>query len=226
MNITTLKKRIQECADAYYNEDRPLVTDQEYDEMMRQLRQMESEHPELITVDSPTQVVGGKRVIGIPVEHRVPMLSLLDVFESSEVEQFIQDVQKSFPDATFSVERKIDGLSLSLVYEDGTLVQASTRGDGHVGEDVTDNVRVLDAVPNHIETDIHHLELRGECFMAEEDFERANMEQTQKGKKLFANPRNCAAGTLRQSDPAIAAKRNLQVIISTYRKAMHRPAIP
>lgn len=213
MNITTLKKRIQECADAYYNEDRPLVTDQEYDEMMRQLRQMESEHPELITVDSPTQVVGGKRVIGIPVEHRVPMLSLLDVFESSEVEQFIQDVQKSFPDATFSVERKIDGLSLSLVYEDGTLVQASTRGDGHVGEDVTDNVLVLDAVPNHIETDIHHLELRGECFMAEEDFERANMEQTQKGKKLFANPRNCAAGTLRQSDPAIAAKRNLQVII-------------
>lgn len=213
MDITTLRERIRECADAYYNEDAPLVTDSEYDAMMRQLREMEKENPDVITSDSPTQVVGGKRVIGIPVEHRVPMLSLLDIFEESEVIDFIEGVCSEYPQAKFSVERKIDGLSLSLVYEDGILVQASTRGNGHIGEDVTDNVRVLDAVPSRIETDVRHLELRGECFMTEDDFERTNMEQMQKGKKLFANPRNCAAGTLRQSDPAIAAKRNLQVII-------------
>ena len=212
-NINEIKQKLKEYADAYYNNDAPLVTDAEYDALMRKLRELEAANPGIITPDSPTQVVGGKRVIGIPVEHRVPMLSLLDVFEEAEVTDFIQSVQKEYPQAKFSVERKIDGLSLSLVYENGVLTQASTRGDGHIGEDVTDNVRVLDAVPNRIETDVHHLELRGECFMAEEDFERANMGQTQKGKKLFANPRNCAAGTLRQSDPAVAAKRNLQVII-------------
>lgn len=211
--INTLRETLRKYADAYYNNDAPLVTDAEYDALMHQLRQMEAEHPELVTPDSPTQVVGGKRVIGIPVEHKVPMLSLLDVFETSEVDQFVKDVHSNYPDATFSVERKIDGLSLSLVYEDGLLVQASTRGDGHVGEDVTDNVRVLDAVPNRIETDVHHLELRGECYMANADFEKTNEEQAAAGKKLFANPRNCAAGTLRQSDPKIAAKRNLQVII-------------
>lgn len=213
MEINELRKKLREYADAYYNNDQPIVTDEEYDALMRQLRQMEKEHPELVTADSPTQVVGGKRVIGIPVEHKVPMLSLLDVFSDKEVKEFLHDVWAVFPDASFSVERKIDGLSLSLVYEDGELVQASTRGDGHVGEDVTDNVRVLDAVPNHIETDIHHLELRGECYMTNVDFEKANKAQAAAGKKLFANPRNCAAGTLRQSDPALAAKRNLQVII-------------
>lgn len=213
MDINELRKTLREYADAYYNRDQPVVTDEEYDALMRQLRQMEKEHPDLVTPDSPTQVVGGKRVIGIPVEHRVPMLSLLDVFETSEVEQFVQDVHAEYPDAAFSVERKIDGLSLSLVYDDGILVQASTRGDGHIGEDVTDNVRVLDAVPNRIETDVSHLELRSECYMSNADFEKTNEEQAKAGKKLFANPRNCAAGTLRQADPRIAAKRNLQVII-------------
>lgn len=213
MEINELREKLRKYADAYYNNDAPLVTDAEYDALMHQLRQMEAEHPELITPDSPTQVVGGKRVIGIPVEHKVPMLSLLDVFETSEVDQFVKDVHSNYPNATFSVERKIDGLSLSLVYEDGLLVQASTRGDGHVGEDVTDNVRVLDTVPYRIKTDVHHLELRGECYMANADFEKTNEEQAVAGKKLFANPRNCAAGTLRQADPKIAAKRNLQVII-------------
>lgn len=213
MEINELREKLRKYADAYYNNDAPFVTDAEYDALMHQLRQMEAEHPELITPDSPTQVVGGKRVIGIPVEHKVPMLSLLDVFETSEVDQFVKDVHNNYPNATFSVERKIDGLSLSLVYEDGLLVQASTRGDGHVGEDVTDNVRALDTVPYRIKTDVHHLELRGECYMANADFEKTNEEQAAAGKKLFANPRNCAAGTLRQADPKIAAKRNLQVII-------------
>ena len=128
MNIHELRKKIKEYADAYYNEDAPLVTDEEYDALMHELRRLEAENPEAVAPDSPTQVVGGKRVLGIPVEHKVPMLSLLDVFSDKEVKDFLNDVWASFPDAAFSVERKIDGLSLSLVYEDGVLIQASTRG--------------------------------------------------------------------------------------------------
>lgn len=206
---------------AYYEQDAPVVTDEEYDKVMHEIRKIEDEHPELITSDSPTQVVGGKRVIGIPVEHRVPMLSLLDVFSDEEVRSFVNSVKTEYPDATFSVERKIDGLSLSLVYakpvgSDGKLrlVQASTRGDGHVGEDVTDNVKVL-GIPVNIQMPegIWKIELRGECYMSEDDFVATNVMQEAAGKKLFANPRNCAAGTLRQSDPAVAKERNLKVFI-------------
>lgn len=114
MEINELRKKLREYADAYYNNDQPIVTDEEYDALMRQLRQMEKEHPELVTADSPTQVVGGKRVIGIPVEHKVPMLSLLDVFSDKEVKEFLHDVWAVFPDASFSVERKIDGLMRRL----------------------------------------------------------------------------------------------------------------
>lgn len=177
-------------------------------------------HPEFVTADSPTQVVGGKRVLGIPVEHRVPMLSLLDVFSDDEVRSFVDSVKAEYSDVTFSVERKIDGLSLSLVYErsdDGLayLTQASTRGDGHVGEDVTANVATLTCLPRSIELPkgIGKIELRGECYMSEKDFEAANAKQAEAGKKLFANPRNCAAGSLRQADPSIARERNLQVFV-------------
>ncbi|HAG65986.1 MAG TPA: DNA ligase (NAD(+)) LigA [Ruthenibacterium lactatiformans] len=215
---TTLKA----WSDAYYNDDAPLATDEEYDRLMRELKQLEAEHPYWVAEDSPTQNVGGKRVMGIPVEHRVPMLSLEDVFERGSVRDFVDAVQKEYPETTFSVERKIDGLSLSLVYEDGKLVQASTRGDGRVGEDVTANVMALPSVPKKFELPrggknneplFHHIELRGECYMGEEDFLAANAEQRVAGKKPYMNPRNCAAGTLRQSDPAIAKKRNLQVFI-------------
>lgn len=207
---------------AYYEQDAPVVTDEEYDKVMHEIRKIEDEHPELITSDSPTQVVGGKRVIGIPVEHRVPMLSLLDVFSDEEVRSFVNSVKTEYPDATFSVERKIDGLSLSLVYERSKsshsyahLVQASTRGDGHVGEDVTANVAALSCLPYSIELPegINKIELRGECYMSEKDFDATNAKQAEAGKKLFANPRNCAAGSLRQADPAVARERNLQVFI-------------
>ena len=207
---------------AYYEQDAPVVTDEEYDKVMHEIRKIEDEHPEIITSDSPTQVVGGKRVIGIPVEHRVPMLSLLDVFSDEEVSDFVNSVKAEYPNATFSVERKIDGLSLSLVYERSKsshayahLVQASTRGDGHVGEDVTANVAALSCLPYSIELPegISKIELRGECYMSEKDFETTNAKQAEAGKKLFANPRNCAAGSLRQADPAVARERNLQVFI-------------
>lgn len=205
---------------AYYEQDAPEVTDEEYDAVMHEIRDIEAHHPDFVTPDSPTQVVGGKRVIGIPVEHRVPMLSLLDVFSDEEVRSFVNSVKTEYPDATFSVERKIDGLSLSLVYErsdDGLayLTQASTRGDGHVGEDVTANVAALTCLPRSIELPkgIGKIELRGECYMSEKDFEAANAKQAEAGKKLFANPRNCAAGSLRQADPSIARERNLQVFV-------------
>ena len=207
---------------AYYEQDAPVVTDEEYDKVMHEIRKIEDEHPEIITSDSPTQVVGGKRVIGIPVEHRVPMLSLLDVFSDEEVSDFVDSVKAEYPNATFSVERKIDGLSLSLVYERSKsshayahLVQASTRGDGHVGDDVTANVAALSCLPYSIELPegISKIELRGECYMSEKDFETTNAKQAEAEKKLFANPRNCAAGSLRQADPAVARERNLQVFI-------------
>lgn len=216
-----LCEKVKRWSAAYYEQDAPVVTDEEYDRAMHEIRDLEAAHPELVASDSPTQVVGGKRVIGIPVEHRVPMLSLLDVFSDAEVRDFAASVAKEYPDATFSIERKIDGLSLSLVYakpvgSDGKLrlVQASTRGDGHVGEDVTDNVKVL-GIPVNIQMPegIWKIELRGECYMSEEDFEATNAKQEAAGKKLFANPRNCAAGTLRQSDPAVAKERNLKVFI-------------
>lgn len=223
MEINELRETLRKYADAYYNEDAPLVTDAEYDALMHQLRQMEEEHPELITPDSPTQVVGGKRVIGIPVEHEVPMLSLLDVFDEGSVEQFVDFSQRSQEGkpVLFDVEYKIDGLSLSLVYKDGKLVQASTRGDGHIGEDVTANVMALPTVPKTLKVKrVDLLEVRCECYMSEKDFLRVNEEQEKAGKKVFANPRNCAAGTLRQAEPKIAAKRNLRVIAFNVQKAI------
>ena len=223
MEINVLRETIRKYADAYYNEDAPLVTDAEYDALMHQLRQMEEEHPELITPDSPTQVVGGKRVIGIPVEHEVPMLSLLDVFDEGSVEQFVDFSQRSQEGkpVLFDVEYKIDGLSLSLVYKDGKLVQASTRGDGHTGEDVTANVMALPSVPKTLKVKcVDLIEVRCECYMSEKDFVRVNEEQEKEGKKVFANPRNCAAGTLRQGEPKIAAKRNLRVIAFNVQKAI------
>lgn len=223
MEINVLRETIRKYADAYYNEDAPLVTDAEYDALMHQLRQMEEEHPELITPDSPTQVVGGKRVIGIPVEHEVPMLSLLDVFDEGAVEQFVDFAQRSQEGkpVLFDVEYKIDGLSLSLVYKNGKLVQASTRGDGHIGEDVTANVMALPTIPKTLKVkSVDLLEVRCECYMSEKDFLRVNEEQEKAGKKVFANPRNCAAGTLRQAEPKIAAKRNLRVIAFNVQKAI------
>lgn len=213
-----LKGQIEQYNDAYYNQDTPLVTDEEYDKLMHQLRKMEEDYPELVTSDSPSRVVGGKRVIGIPVTHDVPMLSLLDVFDENAVVDFIKTASAelgkfSAASVSFDVEYKIDGLSLSLVYEKGNLVQASTRGDGHIGEDVTANVMALPSVPKAINTKhIDLLEIRCECYMSEEDFARVNEQQEIAGKKVFANPRNCAAGTLRQANPQVAAERNLQVI--------------
>lgn len=198
----------------YYNEDDPEITDYEYDQLTQRLKKMEKEYPELITATSPTQKVTGKvkRELGIPVEHKIPMLSLQDVFTKEEVVEFVDSVHSQYPQADFVVEQKIDGLSLSLQYEKGKLTCGSTRGNAHIGEDVTLNVKQVKNVPEKVE-DIPLIEARGECYMSQEDFIATNERQDEIGGKLFKNARNCAAGTLRQLNPEIVKERGLDVIV-------------
>ncbi len=209
-----LKQTIEGHMNLYYNEDSPSISDFEYDALMRELKEIEREHPDWVTKDSPTQKVGGaaKREAGVTIAHHVPMLSIQDVFTKEEVEAWISEVKGLHPDARFSVERKIDGLSMSLRYEDGVLTLAETRGDGLVGEDVTLNARVIPDVKQSIGTS-GYVELRGEVYMSHSDFERFNERQESLGKKPAANPRNLAAGTLRQLDPEITRERGLRMFV-------------
>ncbi len=214
--IEALRKEIEYHIERYYNQDDPEITDYEYDQKMNELKRLEKEHPEYVTSDSPTQKVGGsaKREAGVLVEHNVPMLSLQDVFDRGEVENFVAEMKKQLEDPEFVVEYKIDGLSLSLRYEYGELKLAETRGDGiQYGEDVTANAKVIRDVKKKLKDKPEYLEIRGEVYMTEADFEKVNEKQELLGKKLFANPRNCAAGTLRQLDTAVTKERGLSMFI-------------
>ncbi len=214
--IEELRKKLEYHSDRYYNQDDPEISDYEYDQMMLELKALEKEHPELVTSDSPTQHVGGtaKREAGVLVKHRVPMLSLSDVFSREEVDAFVQDMQAQFSDPEFVVETKIDGLSLALRYTDGVLTTAITRGDGIIqGEDVTENARVIKDVKTRLKHPIPYLEIRGEVYMTDAAFEKVNEKQELLGKKVFANPRNCAAGTLRQLDSRITKERELSLFV-------------
>ena len=214
--IEELRKKLEYHSDRYYNQDDPEISDYEYDQMMLELKALEKEHPELVTPDSPTQHVGGtaKREAGVLVKHRVPMLSLSDVFSRGEVDAFVQDMQAQFGDPEFVVETKIDGLSLALRYTDGVLTTAITRGDGIIqGEDVTENARVIKDVKTRLKHPIPYLEIRGEVYMTDAAFEKVNEKQELLGKKVFANPRNCAAGTLRQLDSRITKERELSLFV-------------
>ncbi len=211
-----LKETIQYHADRYYNQDNPEITDREYDELMMELRALEQEHPEFITPDSPSQRVGGsaKREAGVLVRHNVPMLSLQDVFSKEEVTEFVTDMQQQLENPEFVVEYKIDGLSLVLRYEDGLLKLAETRGDGiNFGEDVTANAKVIKDVKKKLKEPLAYLEIRGEVYMTNEDFQKVNERQELAGKRTFANPRNCAAGTLRQLDTAVTKERGLSMFV-------------
>lgn len=211
-----LKKSIEYHSNRYYNQDSPEITDYEYDMLMLELKQLEKMHPEFITSDSPTQKVGGsaKREAGVLVRHNVPMLSLQDVFSKEEVLAFVSEMQEKLVDPTFVVEYKIDGLSLALRYQNGDLQLAVTRGDGILqGEDVTANARVIKDVKLHLKEKIEYLEIRGEVYMSNESFALVNELQEIQGKKIFANPRNCAAGTLRQLDSQVTKERNLSLFI-------------
>jgi len=214
--IEELKKTLEYHSNRYYNMDDPEISDYEYDSMMQELKKLEKEHPELVTPDSPTQRVGGtaKREAGVLVRHNVPMLSLQDVFSKEEVYNFVNEMQEQLEDPEFVVEYKIDGLSMALRYEDGVLKLAETRGDGiNFGEDVTENAKVILDVKKKLKDALPYLEIRGEVYMKLKDFDAVNETQELLGRKPFANPRNCAAGTLRQLDSRITKERKLSMFI-------------
>ena len=214
--IEELKKTLEYHSNRYYNMDDPEISDYEYDSMMQELKKLEKEHPELVTPDSPTQRVGGtaKREAGVLVRHNVPMLSLQDVFSKEEVYNFVNEMQEQLEDPEFVVEYKIDGLSMALRYEDGVLKLAETRGDGiNFGEDVTENAKVIPDVKKKLKDALPYLEIRGEVYMKLKDFDAVNETQELLGRKPFANPRNCAAGTLRQLDSRITKERKLSMFI-------------
>ncbi|MCB2311057.1 NAD-dependent DNA ligase LigA [Clostridium tagluense] len=214
--INEIKKIIKYHSDRYYNEDNPEISDYEYDQLMLTLKAIEKEHPELITLDSPTQRVGGnaKRKAGVLVKHNVPMLSLQDVFTKEEVYAYVNKKIEELEGPTFVVELKIDGLSMALRYVEGILTVAVTRGDGIIqGEDVTENAKAIKDVVRKLKDPIPYLEIRGEVYMASEAFDKVNQQQELLDKKIFANPRNCAAGTLRQLDSKITKERELSLFI-------------
>ena len=197
----------------YYVEDSPEIGDYEYDMLQRELAAIEKEYPELITPDSPTQRVGGSAEgMFEPVVHAVPLESLQDAFGIDEVEAFNTRVKDVFADAEFVVEPKIDGLSVALEYENGVFVRGSTRGDGNIGEDVTANLRTVNSIPLRLKKDVT-IEVRGEVFMPKKVFAALVEEQEQNGEKTFKNPRNAAAGSLRQKNPKITASRNLDIFV-------------
>ncbi|MBR4864666.1 MAG: NAD-dependent DNA ligase LigA [Oscillospiraceae bacterium] len=212
--IIELKKILQEANYRYYVMDDPVLLDFEYDRLLRELEELEAENPELITEDSPTQRVGGKALDHFEkVEHPVPLMSLQDVFSIEELTEFLEKINQTAPGTAYTVEPKIDGLSVSLEYVNGIFVKGATRGDGNVGEDVTENIKTIRSVPMVLENAPSRLIVRGEVFMPKKSFEALNARQELEGKPLFANPRNAAAGSLRQLDSKIAAKRGLDIMI-------------
>lgn len=220
--IEDLRQKILYHNDLYYNQDNPEISDYEYDMMMQELKRLEKDHPEFITADSPTQKVGGtaKRQAGVLVKHDVPMLSLQDVFSRGEVDTFVENMQDELDSPEFVVEEKIDGLSLALRYRDGVLERAITRGDGIVqGEDVTANALQIKDVKKKLKDKLPYFEVRGEVYMTRQAFALVNEKQELLGKRLFANPRNCAAGTLRQLDSKITKERGLSMFIFNLQKA-------
>ena len=214
--LAQLRRTIRHHNVRYYNDDNPEISDYEYDQLMLRLKALEREYPELITENSPTQKVGGtaKRTAGTLVRHDVPMLSLQDVFSREEIEAFVRDIEARMENPVFVVEEKIDGLSLALRYENGTLSRAITRGDGIVqGEDVTENAKVIKDVVQKLKEPLPYFEVRGEVYLTKAAFEAVNERRQLLGLKLFANPRNCAAGTLRQLDSRITRERGLSLFV-------------
>ncbi|WP_125607839.1 NAD-dependent DNA ligase LigA [Lapidilactobacillus bayanensis] len=216
IKIASLRVKLKEYATAYYTADAPVVEDAVYDEQYRDLQDLEQAFPDLITADSPTQNVGGAVLSDFTkVTHEIPMLSMGDVFSLEELAQFNQRiVAATNQPSEYSVELKIDGLAISLRYEKGKFVEGSTRGDGNVGEDVTANLKTIKAIPQQLSESID-LEVRGECYMPKESFAKLNEQRDRDGQPTFANPRNAAAGSLRQLDVKITAQRNLDTFMYT-----------
>lgn len=221
--IEELRKKTEYYATKYYDEDKPEISDFEYDMLMLELRNLEKENPEFITKESLTQKVGGKVKEGFKkVEHEVPLQSLQDVFSIEEVEEFLNRIEKQAKEndiekVEYVVETKIDGLSSALEYKNGKLERGATRGNGQVGEDVTENIKTIKTIPKEIKDKIN-ITVRGEVFIAKEEFEKLNQEREKNEEELFANARNAAAGSLRQLDSSITAKRPLDIYIFNVQK--------
>ena len=212
--INELRELLNTANYQYYVLDNPSMLDFEYDKLLRELEILEEKYPEFIDPNSPTRRVGGEALSKFEkVSHPVPLMSLQDVFSMEELQEFVEKTVNQYPDVAFTVEPKIDGLSVSLEYENGQFVRGATRGDGNVGEDVTENLKTIRSIPMQIPNAPPRLIVRGEVFMPKSSFEKLNAAQEEEGKQLFANPRNAAAGSLRQLDPKIAAKRGLDILI-------------
>lgn len=211
--VDELHKLLNQYGYEYYVLDKPSVPDSEYDKRMQELIALETEFPQLKTPNSPTQRIGGEVLEGFQkVRHRIPMLSLANAFNEADLRDFDRRVRQTVGDTAYVCELKIDGLAVSLRYENGVFVQGSTRGDGTVGEDITANLRTVRSIPLQL-TEKVTIEVRGEVFMPKKSFAKLNKEREENGEILFANPRNAAAGSLRQLDPKIAASRNLDVFL-------------
>ncbi len=209
-----LREKLNENARLYYTLDASTMSDYEYDRLYRRLQELEAAHPEEITPDSPTQRVGDAVLNDFgSVTHPVPLESLEDVFDGEEVKEFLAKALETLPEAEYSVEPKVDGLSVALEYRDGQFYQGATRGDGRVGEDVTGNLRTIRSIPKTLPEKLPRLIVRGEVYMARSVFEEINEELELNGKPLMANPRNAAAGSLRQKDPKVCAKRRLDIAV-------------
>ncbi|MDD5864438.1 MAG: NAD-dependent DNA ligase LigA [Firmicutes bacterium] len=212
--IDELTDQLKDAGYRYYVLDDPTMEDFEYDRLYRELEELEQAHPEYARADSPTKRVGGEILSQFDkVTHPVPLMSLQDVFSMEELNDFLNKTVAAEGDAAFSVEPKIDGLSVALEYVNGEFVRGATRGDGTVGEDVTENLKTIRSIPMTIEGAPPRLIVRGEVFMPKKSFAKLNARQEEQGKPLFANPRNAAAGSLRQLDPKIAAKRGLDIYV-------------
>ena len=213
--VAELRRELNYHNYRYYVLDDPVISDYDYDRLLQELRQLEEEHPELVTPDSPTHRIGGEPAEGfVQVEHRHTMLSLGNAFDPESLEAWYKRVKNLLDDADFSMtcELKIDGLAVSLIYEDGVLVQGATRGNGYVGENVTHNLRTIRSIPLTLQgSPPPYLEVRGEVYMPVDSFRRLNEERAERGEPLFANPRNSGAGTIRQLDPKVTASRNMQI---------------
>ncbi len=226
--IRKLRKQILYHAKRYYVDDNPEISDYDYDMMYAELLRLEAEHPELSDPESPTQRIGGKPLDKFEkVTHHVRMDSLTDVFSFEELSEFLRRIRQTVEAQSYSVETKIDGLSVSLRYEKGLFVQGATRGDGTVGEDVTQNLRTIFSIPMRLPQELD-LTVRGEVYMPRNVFEKLNAAREANGEALFANPRNAAAGSLRQLDPQIAAERKLDILIFNFQEGDlypdgHRP---
>ncbi|MFQ9147606.1 MAG: NAD-dependent DNA ligase LigA [Eubacteriales bacterium] len=223
MRMKHLAAEITKNSRLYYDLDAPVISDYDYDMMFKELKELEEKYPSLADPNSPTKRVGGEAATGFePVTHTVPLGSLSDVFDFDEVRAFVERTKAFDAECGYSVECKIDGLSVALRYENGVLVRGATRGDGRVGENVTGNLRTVRSIPLTLNTeklagmDTSVVEVRGEVYMPHSSFERLNAEREKRGEALFANPRNAAAGTLRQLDPKVCASRGLDIFVFNY----------